>query len=146
VLSWVELAPEAQQAATTHCASNSDREVGGVLLGRAAGEGLTVEAALAATGAVEGRARLTFTHETWNALFAQIDADHPDLALVGWYHSHPDFGVFLSPHDLFIQTSFFGAQHQVAYVIDPVRGEQGVFGWRDGDVVALELRSGPSVS
>ena len=46
------------------------------------------------------KAEVTFTHETWNKINAEMDSRFAHLAIVGWYHSHPDFGVFLSDRDL----------------------------------------------
>lgn len=48
---------------------------------------------------------------------------------MGWYHSHPGFGLFLSDYDAFIQQNFFGAPGQVALVVDPVEGCLGWFQW-----------------
>jgi hypothetical protein len=47
--------------------------------------------------------------------------------LVGWYHSHPNFGVFLSDHDQFIQKNFFKENGKITIVIDPIRGKKGWF-------------------
>jgi hypothetical protein len=58
------------------------------------------------------------------------DRDYPDERIVGWYHSHPGFGVFLSDHDTFIHKNFFSAPQQVAWVYDPHSDEEGCFGWR----------------
>ncbi|UCD01403.1 MAG: Mov34/MPN/PAD-1 family protein [Promethearchaeota archaeon] len=46
-----------------------------------------------------------------------------NLRIVGWWHSHPDFGCFLSPTDLHTQEYFFPESYQVALVIDPIRDE-----------------------
>ena len=58
------------------------------------------------------------------------DKLHPDLDIVGWYHTHPDFGIFLSGHDLFIHRNFFDQPLQVAYVVDPIRQTRGFFRWK----------------
>ena len=47
--------------------------------------------------------------------------------IVGWYHTHPDFGIFLSDYDVFIHQHFFSGPGQIALVIDPVRKLEGVF-------------------
>jgi hypothetical protein len=70
---------------------------------------------------------VTFTHEVWDEALTIVDRDHPGKRLVGWYHSHPDFGVFLSEYDQFIHKNFFGGEGMVALVVDPVRGEGGWF-------------------
>ncbi len=63
-------------------------------------------------------------------------ASYPDKKTVGWYHSHPGLGVFLSGHDLFIQRGFFGDQlWYIALVVDPISKEQGVFAWDGNHVV-----------
>ncbi|MFX0106377.1 MAG: Mov34/MPN/PAD-1 family protein [Candidatus Hodarchaeota archaeon] len=49
--------------------------------------------------------------------------ENDNLRILGWWHSHPDFGCFLSPVDLHTQAYFFPESYQVALVIDPVRDE-----------------------
>ena len=62
------------------------------------------------------------------------DETYPDLKMVGWYHSHPGFGVFLSGHDLFIHRNFFTAPWQVAFVTDPLGKASGCFTWNNGEL------------
>jgi len=51
-------------------------------------------------------------------------------ALVGWYHTHPDLGVFLSETDLEkTHRVLFGEPFQLALVYDPVRLRAGYFFW-----------------
>jgi hypothetical protein len=64
-----------------------------------------------------------------------MDTQYADRAIVGWYHSHPDFGIFLSDRDRFIQEHFFSGAGQVAYVVDPVRKAEGLFTWQKGKPV-----------
>jgi proteasome lid subunit RPN8/RPN11 len=125
-----------------HVFGNSDREVGGVLIGTT--EVLkkypTVTHAIEAISADEQRATLTFTHESWAAVHRRLDelsAENDELEIVGWYHSHPDFGIFLSGHDMFIQREFFSGTHQVALVVDPIQSTEGVFVWDEGLVKPL---------
>ncbi len=122
----------------THVFSNADREVGGVLIGRTSPEHRAplVTAAIAAMSASERRSTLTFTQDTWEHVHRVLERDHPEQQIVGWYHSHPGFGIFLSEHDLFIHRNFFSGPAQIAFVVDPLQGSEGVFGWR-GDEVAL---------
>jgi proteasome lid subunit RPN8/RPN11 len=120
-------------------------ESGGVLAGTLCrddhGLYLRVEAALPATDARQARTSLTFTQDAWAAIHHRLDRDHPGLTIVGWYHTHPALGVFLSGQDLFIQRSFFAARHQVALVVDPSTATWGVFRWhgdcREGDERSL---------
>lgn len=60
-----------------------------------------------------------------------MDKTHSGKRILGWYHTHPNFGIFLSEQDQFIQQSFFNLAFQVALVYDPVRKVHGVFSWRD---------------
>ena len=50
-----------------------------------------------------------------------------NLRVLGWWHSHPGFGCFLSPTDLKTQEYFFPESYQVALVVDPVRDELEFF-------------------
>ncbi len=50
-----------------------------------------------------------------------------NLRVVGWWHSHPDLGCFLSPTDLRTQQHFFPESYQVALVIDPIRDTYDFF-------------------
>lgn len=52
---------------------------------------------------------------------------YPGLTVVGWYHSHPGHGVFLSSWDMQIVRSIYDAMWNVALVVDPVRGEYAFF-------------------
>ena len=42
------------------------------------------------------QASFTYTHDSWEEITRERDRLHPDLDIVGWYHTHPDFGIFLS--------------------------------------------------
>ena len=64
-----------------------------------------------------------------------MDSRFAHLTIVGWYHTHPDFGVFLSDRDRFIHEHFFAHPGQIAHVIDPIRKTEGVFVWREGKTV-----------
>ncbi len=50
-----------------------------------------------------------------------------NLRIVGWWHSHPNFGCFLSQTDLDTQKYFFYESYQLALVIDPIRDEYNIF-------------------
>jgi proteasome lid subunit RPN8/RPN11 len=122
-----------------HVFGNADREVGGVLIGRVARQSAIplVTASIAAASAEEGRSELTFTQDAWEHVHRVLARDFPSDQIVGWYHSHPGFGVFLSEHDLFIHRNFFSGTSQIALVVDPLKGQEGVFGWQDEQVAKL---------
>jgi hypothetical protein len=75
---------------------------------------------------------VTFTSETWTHIHDQMDGRFPNMRIVGWYHTHPGFGIFLSDMDVFIQENFFGEPWQIAFVDDPKGGDRGSFVWRGG--------------
>lgn len=129
-----------------HVFDNADREVGGVLVGRTGrSPGLPmITGAIPAMKADERRATLTFTQDAWQHVHRTLDRDFPPGdQIVGWYHSHPGFGVFLSEHDLFIHENFFSGPSQIALVVDPQAAVEGVFVWQDGQVVQLYQRRTP---
>lgn len=109
------------------------RELGGFLVGgfhedrRAYVE---VRHFLPARDAPSRVASLTFTHETWSQLHREVEAGYPNDRVVGWHHTHPNLGVFLSAYDLFVHRHFFAERWQVALVVDPQRQEFGFFQWR----------------
>jgi proteasome lid subunit RPN8/RPN11 len=70
---------------------------------------------------------LTFTHETWEDVHAKRDKFHSDKKIIGWQHTHPGYGIFLSNYDVFIQQNFFNLPYQIAYVIDPIANIEGFF-------------------
>lgn len=113
-----------------HAKSSLDTEVCGVLAGRVCedDEGLFVhvQAAICGTAASQGSTHVTFTHATWNAIHTTLERDYPKLKIVGWYHSHPGFGVEFSEMDLFIQRNFFSSPTQIALVTDPLRGTTAI--------------------
>ncbi len=78
---------------------------------------------------------LTFTHETWARVNRVVSKCYPQSRIIGWQHTHPDLGVFLSEYDRFIHRHFFSAEWQIALVVDPVSREIGFYHWHDNQVV-----------
>lgn len=81
---------------------------------------------------------LTFTHETWDYVHKEHDEKFSDKKIVGWQHTHPSYGIFLSNYDLFIHENFFNLPFQIAYVIDPVQNIRGFFQWKNGKIEKLK--------
>lgn len=54
------------------------------------------------------------------------DLDYP-YVIVGWYHTHLDMGCFMSERDIQTQRGGFPHPHQLAVVVDPMRGEAAAF-------------------
>lgn len=125
-----------------HAFNNDDREVGGVLVGHKStiGQLPLVYGAISAISADEQRATLTFTQDSWEHVHRVMEEKYRDGDIVGWYHTHPGFGIFLSEHDLFIHRNFFSDPSQIALVVDPIAGVEGVFTWQADDVEELYKR------
>ena len=120
-----------------HARSSSKTEVCGVLIGQDRDHRIEVAACIEGQNAEEAGAHVTFTQDTWEHIYAVKDQKYPEKRIVGWYHSHPGFGVFLSDHDTFIHKNFFSSPGQVAWVFDPHSDEEGCFGWVDGRIERL---------
>jgi proteasome lid subunit RPN8/RPN11 len=133
------LDPAVHAGVWQHARDNITVEICGVLVGVVARDGdgpyAHVSAFIRGEAAANKLAEVTFTHDTWARINQEMDTKYADKKIVGWYHSHPDFGVFLSDRDKFIQEHFFSGPGQVAYVVDPVRGTEGVFVWKAGQPV-----------
>ncbi len=113
------------------------RELGGFLLGGVYEDQrpyLEICYFLPAVDARSQAGSLTFTHETWAAMHRERERRFPNALVVGWHHTHPNFGVFLSEHDQFIHRNYFSEPWQVAMVVDPRRQEFGFFQWRDDKI------------
>lgn len=80
---------------------------------------------------------LTFTHETWDYVYKEKDKKYPDKKIVGWQHTHPGYGIFLSNYDIFIQENFFNLPWQIAYVVDPIADTRGFFEWKNDKVAKM---------
>lgn len=119
-----------------HGLSSPEIEICGVLVGNvhhdASGPWLYIEHAIRGNHATQRAAQVTFTAETWEEIQAKMDRDYPDRRILGWYHTHPGFGIFLSEMDVFIQENFFAEPWQVALVYDPRAAEEGLFLWKEG--------------
>ncbi len=123
-----------------HSNSNLDYEVGGAMLGRAfRNNGQTyveVRAAIPAVTDDHGPVHFTFTADAWSQLHKDRSANYPDLDIVGWFHTHPDLGVFYSSDDVVVHSAAFTLPWHVGMVIDPIRKETGFFGWKAGSLEA----------
>lgn len=112
-----------------HARSNMKTEVCGVLIGENRDGAICVDECIAGVNAAQAGSHVTFTQDTWEHVYKIKDKEFPDARIVGWYHSHPGFGVFLSDHDIFIHRNFFSSHDQIAWVYDPHNDEEGCFGW-----------------
>ncbi len=126
------LTPAGYQLVCDHSGSDLQNEVGGVLVGQWCLDDnhrqfIIVEHALPARHTRHGSAYLTFTQDSLVDIHNQIDADYKGQTIVGWYHTHPGMGIFLSHYDTWLHRNFFPEPWQVALVVEPVSASGGFF-------------------
>jgi proteasome lid subunit RPN8/RPN11 len=125
------------RAAQAHALSSPGREVAGVLIGpppEKQPDGRYVvhvmDTIIAKYTVMQG-ASVTYTPESWRYMNDKLRERYPDetAVMVGWYHTHPGFGIFLSGMDQFIHQNFFTQIWHVALVLDPHARKSGFFCW-----------------
>ena len=116
-----------------HSASDMQNEVGGFLVGewcvnaKQGEQFIIVEHALPARYTKQGSIYLTFTQRSVVDIHDQIDTHHQGKKIVGWYHTHPRMGIFLSHYDTWLHKNFFPEPWQVALVVEPHTSLGGFF-------------------
>ncbi len=120
---------------------STEEEVGGILMGcyneQDGHYHVMISDFIEAKYTDSSASSLTFTHESWNHIHSEREKRCPHLKIIGWHHTHPDYGIFLSNYDMFIQHNFFNNPYQIAYVVDPVQKDCGFFQWKQGKVQPL---------
>lgn len=121
---------------------NDKKEVGGVLLGTAYRHNgniyVEVIEFIKASASVTGQSgvgHFTFTPDTWAEVLREKDAKFSDHRMVGWFHTHPNHGIFLSTMDLSIHEGHFKSPWHIAMVYDPIRHEGGFFIWEKNKII-----------
>lgn len=117
-------------------ANKTVNEAGGLLVGSVLEEfgktNVMIEGFVEAKHCEATPTTLKFTHETWEQCHKEIDKRFPKKKVLGWIHTHPDYGIFLSEYDRFIQDNFFSEENEIAYVVDPIQHEEGFYFWING--------------
>ncbi len=117
-------------------------ESGGMLLGKVLEEfgktNIIIDGFVEAKYSEATPTTLKFTHETWDYVHKEIAKKHSGKKILGWIHTHPDFGIFLSEYDKFIHQNFFSEENQVAYVVDPIQDIEGFYFWINGSLKKAE--------
>lgn len=130
---------EVQQQIDRYAATDHKKELGGIIIGSVdetkLSTSLFITGMIMAQNTTSDRTSITFTHDTWKQLHKDKENLYPDGKIVGWFHTHPGFGVFLSNYDLFIHQNFFNLPWQVAYVVDPVHKKRGFYRWEGEKIV-----------
>jgi proteasome lid subunit RPN8/RPN11 len=90
-----------------------------------------VDAALPVDDRYATRTKVSIQKSGWKEVWKDLVLA-PGNRIVGWYHSHPNHGVFLSAVDRTTQSLWFAQEWKVAIVVDPVRGEHQAFTGANG--------------
>ncbi len=99
-------------------------EIGGILMGRpyqSDQDGkyrITVEDFVPINPEFHNVFQLEFSTQSLVKDLGDIQDQFPEYTAVGWFHTHPGHGLFLSKPDLVIQERFFGEPYQFAMEID----------------------------
>lgn len=130
--SRVYILQEALTALIRHLKADVSVEHGGVLFGQAYTDPdneiyVEITAAVAAPATIGTGAHLEFTSDSWVGIVDYAKAAHPEANIVGWYHSHPNLGVFMSGTDMRTQQAFFPHPWCLSIVYDPMREDIGYF-------------------
>lgn len=119
-------------------AANRNKECAGLLLGSVDSEGkgriIHISSVILAEEAIGTRASVRIPLDAWEAMLRVRDLDYGDLRILGWFHTHAGWGVFMSDSDVFIHRHFFPHPSMVAYVLDPTTGRDGFFYWHEGKI------------
>jgi 26S proteasome regulatory subunit N11 len=83
--------------------------------------------AIAAPYTLGNQVHCQFTPECWPVILRTQKQDFPGNTIVGWYHSHPGHGIFLSGTDLDTQRSTFKQIWQISTVYDTLQQKIGYF-------------------
>jgi proteasome lid subunit RPN8/RPN11 len=112
---------------------DTGREHGGILAGRPYFDPQqrcyfsVVHAAIPARETEGSPVHLQFTPQSWDWISGILEESFPDLVVVGWYHSHPGLGVFMSSTDQATQQAFFNHPWNLSVVVDPLAKHSGWF-------------------
>ncbi|NMG60029.1 hypothetical protein E1H12_16265 [Geitlerinema sp. P-1104] len=124
---------EAESRLIQHLSVDCYTETGGIVVGKAyfcpeTGRYYTeIVGSIAATHTVGNAVHFQFTPQCWSSILKNQKLYYPESTIVGWYHSHPGHGIFLSGTDLNTQRLSFSKIWQIAVVFDPQRREIGYF-------------------
>lgn len=135
------IAIETMKAVLDYSKKDISRELGGVLIGDYCQENrvkfIKISDFIEAKNTQGNNSHIRFNHETWNAIERErkLRKNSEEKQMLGWFHTHPGWGIFLSQDDLFIHQNFFNLPWQVAMVVDPLQREQGFFVWEKDKII-----------
>ena len=122
----VRIYPLALGKVIKHTLITLNREVAGLLVGKYLKKQDVLEVWDAITGEQKATSAFVYLEEEIMAVVAEwLMRERPGLYIVGWYHSHPGFDLFLSTIDIETQKRYqLMFPKAIAMVVDPVRYAQ----------------------
>lgn len=129
-----------------HVNQDKNIECGGVLVGYPFKDRESQEIFVVIAGIIPDASsdrsvvHFTVTPDTIARTREILEREFPELIAVGWYHSHPGHGVFLSDQDMTIVRGIYNEKWNVAWVIDPIRKFEGIFWGADGSPVISNIK------
>ncbi len=126
-----------------HGAANPQREVVGILLGNVSEDStgkyrVDIVGIVKSESAPGNQTQAQFTHEVWLQLVESAQRNYPNQKVVGWYHTHPGFGAFMSDDDINSHRVAFSHPWHVAAVCDPIKNELCFFGWDGSEIKTIK--------
>lgn len=138
----VYIEEEVYKEIQAHSKETTSVELCGVLIGEVrfdvSGNYLYICGSIRGEKAKNSGVNVSFTNETWDYIHEVREEKYPKYSIIGWYHTHPGFGIFLSDMDKFIQDYFFNQPYHVAMVVDPKASSNGIFAWQEGKICPLK--------
>jgi proteasome lid subunit RPN8/RPN11 len=113
------------------------KEVMGLLLGwiyKNGGKEYSIVKDVVTTDLESSSVHVRFDRNAFEKLFVSLEEVGFNYLVVGWYHSHPGYGCFMSSTDVYTQRSLFKSSWHTAIVIDPVNKEIKAF-YLDGRAI-----------
>ena len=124
---YVSISRNVLEKVGDHAKSTPNQQVVGVLIGKMSDQTIVVEDAV--SGEIEAEVgRATLRGESIAKIADDIINKKIPGNVVGWYHSHPGYGIFMSDIDISTQGRLQQfSPYIVALVVDPSTGDRGFF-------------------
>lgn len=114
-----------------HAIRGLPNEIGGLLIGMPClnqnNELILWIVAASESKCKSSRAFVVIQPDAYDKGWHIIDKTDTHLYICGWYHSHPDYGIFLSKDDKDNMFTHWHNFYNVALVVDPIQKTWGVF-------------------
>jgi proteasome lid subunit RPN8/RPN11 len=139
----VRLVPALAKTLLTYLHAARENERGGVLLGRFEDSGVTVSGAVFPPQLTRARNHCAFDVQDIDIVREAMSAM---VVIVGWVHSHPKWGIFMSETDKRTMRSWVSLDERaVAIVIDPfaTHWPERIGCWGKNGEVCLDMAARP---